>query len=401
MLVVNWLPLEQPTKKLTNYPTIALESQVARLCPTGYLREKGGGINASRALVNPLAKTQRVFVFDIIYPEITMLRLTLFTASLLVVLFSALGCAPTAPTSLPVASAVAPTTAALPTLAVTPTSSSGAITVTDSAQRTVVIPQPPQRIISLAPSTTEIAFVLGLGERVAAVDNNSDYPAEAKALPHFQTWPLSFEQLISLKPDLVLAGTMSSPEEIKKMEELKLPVLVVGVNTASFDTVFSDIALVGKATGTEARASQVTDAMGQKLKALKSKIANAKSRPRVYWELDATDPSKPFTPGPGSFIDDLITLAGGTNVAANTKSTWAQVNSEQVVASNPQVIIMSDVAYGISVESLKMRGGWAAIQAVKDDHVFPIDDSLVSRPGPRIVDGLEAAARLIHPEVFP
>ncbi len=329
-----------------------------------------------------------------------MLRRTLFSASLLVVLLNASGCAPTAPTPLPVAPAVAPTTAVAPTFAVPPASSSSAITVTDSAQRVVVIAQPPQRIVSLAPSTTEIAFALGLGGRVAAVDNHSDYPAEAKALPHFQTYPLNFEQVVSFKPDLVLAGSITSQEEIKKMEDLKLTVLVVGVSSANFDTVFSDIALVGKATGTSAQASQVTDAMKQKLNAVKSKVANAKSRPRVYWELDATDPGKPFTPGPGSFIDDLITLAGGTNVAANAKSTWAQVNTEEILAANPEVIIMSDVAYGISIESLKMRSGWTAIQAVKDNRVFPIDDNVVSRPGPRIVDGLEAAARLIHPELF-
>lgn len=318
-----------------------------------------------------------------------MLRRTLFSASVLVVLLSAIACSPSALT-----------TAALPTSAASPASSPGAITVTDSAQRTVVIARPPQRIISLAPSTTEIAFALGLGGRVFAVDNHSDYPAEAKALPHFQTYPLNFEQLVSFKPDLVLAGSITSQEEVKKMEDLGLTVLVVGVSTSSFDTVFSDIALMGRATGTDAQASQITDTMKQKLNAVKSKVANAKSRPRVYWELDATDPGKPFTPGPGSFIDDLITLAGGSNVAANAKSTWAQVNTEEIVAANPEVIIMSDAAYGISVESLKARSGWTAIQAIKDNRVFPIDDNLVSRSGPRIVDGLEAAARLIHPELF-
>jgi iron complex transport system substrate-binding protein len=341
-----------------------------------------------------LAKNQRVFLFDIIFPETTMLRQTLFFAPVLVLVLNTFGCAPTPPTPLPISPVVAPTTTALPA------SRSGAITLTDSAQRTVVIAQPPQRIISLAPSTTEIAFALGLGGRVAAVDNHSDYPAEAKTLPHFQTYPLNLEQLVSFKPDLVLAGSITSQEEVKKMQDLKLTVLVVGVSTSSFDTVFADIALVGKATGTDAQASQITGAMKQKLNAIRSRIANAKSRPRVYWELDATDPGKPFTPGPGSFIDDLITLAGGTNVAANAKSPWAQVNTEEIVAGNPEVIVMSDVAYGISVESLKMRSGWTAIQAVKDNRVFPIDDNLVSRPGPRIVDGLEAAARLIHPELF-
>jgi iron complex transport system substrate-binding protein len=96
----------------------------------------------------------------------------------------------------------------------------------------------------------------------------------------------------------------------------------------------------------------------------------------------------------------MITLAGGANVAASAKSAYTQINAEEVIAANPEIIILSDAAYGISVESVKARKGWSAIAAIKGDKTFPIDDNLVSRPGPRIVDGLEAAAKLIHPELF-
>jgi iron complex transport system substrate-binding protein len=140
--------------------------------------------------------------------------------------------------------------------------------------------------------------------------------------------------------------------------------------------------------------------MKQKADAVKAKLANAKTKPKVYWELDATDPTKPYTPGPGSFINDIITLAAATNVAANAKSPYAQINAEEVVAANPDVIILSDFAYGTTVESVKARTGWSAVNAVKNNKVLPIDDNIVSRPGPRLVDGLEAAAKLIHPELF-
>ena len=258
----------------------------------------------------------------------------------------------------------------------------------------------PQRIVSLAPSTTEIAFALGIGNRVVAVDTYSDYPAEAKGLPKIKTFPTNLEQVVSYKPDLILAAGITGADDVKKLADLKLAVLVVGAETTTFDSVAANIALVAKVTGTEAKAKQIADAMKQKADEIKAKVATAKTKPRVFWELDSTDPAKPFTPGPGSFVHDIITLAGGVNVAANTKSPYAQISAEEVIAANPEIIILSDFAYGTTVESVKARKGWSVITAVKNDKVLPIDDNLVSRPGPRIVDGLEAAARLIHPELF-
>jgi iron complex transport system substrate-binding protein len=264
----------------------------------------------------------------------------------------------------------------------------------------VTFDSPPQRIVSLAPSATEIAFALGLANRVIAVDTFSDYPPEVKSLPKITTSPLNVEQVIALKPDLVLAVGLTSADDIKKMSDLNLRVLVVGAPTTTFDNVAADIALVGKVTGTDAQAKAIATTMQKKVDSIKATVAGAKSRPRVYWELDATDPANPFTPGPGSFLNDMINLAGGTNIAADAKSPWAQINAEQVIAGNPDIIILSDFAYGISVESVKARKGWSSINAVKNDKVLPIDDNLVSRPGPRIVDGLAAAAKLIHPELF-
>jgi iron complex transport system substrate-binding protein len=314
---------------------------------------------------------------------------------LIFVLAAVMGACAPAPTPLPAATPLPPTASPLPATA-TPSS----VMVVDSAKRTVNIPGVPQRIVSLAPSTTEIAFALGLGKRVVAVDTYSDYPAETKDLPKLKTFPVSLEQLVSFKPDLVLAAGVTRPDEIKNMEELKLAVLVVGVSSSSFDDILADILLVGQATGREAQAQQVTETMKQKVADIKAQVAKAKTKPRVYWELDATDPAKPYTPGPGSFIDGLIALAGGTNIAANAKSTWAQFSAEEIVAANPDIIILSDTPYGITVESVKARPGWATMNAVRNDKVLPIEDSLVSRPGPRVVDGLAAAARLIHPELF-
>lgn len=319
----------------------------------------------------------------------------------LTILFALNACAP-APTLVPtVAPTVAPTepAATVAPTAIPATVAPVSVTVTDGANRTVTITGAPQRIVSLAPSTTEIAFALGLGKQVIAVDSFSDYPAETKDLPKIKTYPLNLEQIVSLKPDLVLAAGIQSPDDIKKIADLKLTVLVLGAKNTTFDSVAADIALVGKVTGTDAKAKQVTDAMKAKVDAVKAKIMSSSSKPKVFWELDATDPAKPYTPGPGSFIHEIIGMAGGMNVAANAKLPWAQINAEEIIAANPDIIILSDAAYGITPESVKARQGWSVINAVKNDKVLPIDDNLVSRPGPRLADGLEAAAKLIHPEL--
>jgi iron complex transport system substrate-binding protein len=298
------------------------------------------------------------------------------------------------PTAAPTEAPAAPT--ALPTSATTGT------TITDVAGRTITIGATPERLISLAPSTTEILFALDLASKIVAVDDFSDYPAEAKTLAKIGglNGAYNFEQIVALKPDVIFAAGITAPEAIKKLEELKLNVVVVGAEKTSFESVFADIALVGQATGQAEQAKQLTTTMQDQLAALKATLATAKSKPLVYWELDATDPAKPYSVGPGNFVGDMLALAGGANVFAQAESPFPQVSAEQVVAANPDVIILSDAAYGITVESVLKRPGWQVIAAVKQQRVAPIDDNLVSRPGPRLVAGLEATAKIIHPELF-
>ncbi len=339
-------------------------------------------------------------------PRIWRLWLTLF-----LVVSAAAGCAPTAtptrvarpptPVRLIVAPSAVPPTVA-PTFTPAPTATvTGAVTVLDDADRAVTLFSEPQRIVSLAPSTTEIAFALGLGSRVIAVDAYSDYPAEARRLAQVNTSPLNLEQLVASKPDLVLVAGITSGDDIRKMVNLHLVVLVAGAPKMSFESIMADIVLVGKATGTAAKARSLTDSMTQSLDALQRKIADEPSRPRVYWELDATDPSGPLAPGPGSFVNDIIVLAGGTNITSNAKSPYAQVNMEEIIASDPEVIIFSNNGSGTTVKSIRDRKGWSEITAVKNDKVFMIEDGLVSRPGPRAVDGVLAAATMIHPALVP
>lgn len=292
--------------------------------------------------------------------------------------------------------ACAPAQAPAPTAAGT-----GAIDAVDSAGRAVKLAAAPQRIISLAPSTTEIAFALGLDKQLVALDEFSDYPEAARNLPKVtKGFQANFEQIVTLKPDLVLAAGITAPDAVKKLEELKITVAVIGAAKTTIEGVLGEIQLAGRVTGRESQAKQLTAGMQERIDALKATMAKATTRPRVFWELDASDPSKPFAPGPGSFVDEIITFAGGANTTANAKTPYAQVSAEEVVRANPQIIILSDALYGTTVDSVLTRPGWEAIDAVKTRQVFGIDDNLVSRPGPRIVDGLQATARLIHPELF-
>ncbi len=333
-----------------------------------------------------------------------MIRKPIFFVLALILMLSIASCAPAAtpapaPTVVPT---IAPTPVPPTSIAVPPTAVSTAITVMDMAGRKVTLPGIPQRIISLAPSNTEILFALDLGSKVVAVDDFSDYPVEAKTLPKIggSSGRYNFEQIVALKPDLILAAEITSPEAIKKLEDLKLAVAVISVTKTSFDSILNDITLVGQMTGQVEQAKRVTSAMQQKFDTIKAKIATAKTLPRVYWELDASNPAKPFAVGPGNFVNDLIALAGGVNVFGTASKPYPQISIEQVVTVNPEVIILSDAAYGITVESVLQRSGWQSVDAVMKKQVFPIDSNLTNRPGPRIVDGFEAVARLIHPELF-
>ena len=274
------------------------------------------------------------------------------------------------------------------------------VSVVDDAGRTVEIAKAPQRLVSLAPSNTEILFALGLGDKVVGVTDFCDYPEEAKAIEKVGGIEPNLEKIVDLDPDLVLA-IGGSPAQVEKATEMgKLDLTVLVLEPGDIEGIMANIELVGKAVGAEKEASELVAQMRKRFDDITAKAKGAESKPKVFFELDATDPSKPYTPGPGSFIDALITLAGGSNVGAGAKMQWAQLSTEEIIAQDPEVIVLGDANYGVTAEMVKERPGWSVITAVKNDAIYPIDDVLVSRPGPRIIDGLEALARIIHPELF-
>jgi iron complex transport system substrate-binding protein len=293
------------------------------------------------------------------------------------------GCSPTA----------TPTPTAAPTL--NPT-----ITLTDGLDRTVTLSGPARRIVSLAPSNTEILYAIGAGAQLVGRDETSDYPIQAASLPTVGGYSgFNTETIVALHPDLVLAAGINTPELVASLEKLGLTVYYLS-NPTTLEEMYTNLETVAKLTGHATEAAVLVDSLKKRVAAVDARILPLNSRPMVYYEIDATDPTKPYTYGPGSFGDLLIQRAGGVNIGSSLSGQFAQMSLEQLVVANPSIIVLGDSNYGTTADSLKKRPGWEGLDAVKNGQVFPFDDNLVSRPGPRLVDGLEALAKLLHPDLF-
>src|SRR5215213_5284389 len=296
--------------------------------------------------------------------------------TLLITLMTASACAPQAtPTSAPV--------------------------LMDGLGREITLTGPAQRVVSLAPSNTEILFAIGAGDQVVGRDEFSDFPPEVESVETIggSFGEYSSEAIVALEPDLVLAAEINPPELVKQLEDLGLTVYYLK-NPLTLEEMYENLEIVGHLTGHDV--TDLVDSLKARVAAVDEKIAPLSSRPTVFYEIDASDASKPYTYGPGTFGDLLITRAGGANLAALAGITdpYPQVSLEQIVATNPSVIILGDSMWGTTPEAVKARPGWEALDAVKNNQIFPFDDNLVSRPGPRLVDGLEQLAKLLHPGAF-
>ncbi len=269
------------------------------------------------------------------------------------------------------------------------------LVLTDDAGRKVAIAQPPRRIVSLAPSNTEILFALGLGSQVVGVDQYSDYPPQAWQKPRFGNFSNpGVEQIIGAGPDLILAVGYHEKTVVPDFEARHLAVLVL--EPKNLDAVLRDIALVGQATGRNTQAADLIHTLRRRIDAVTARVQGA-ARPRVYIELDPLL----YTAGPGSFLDDLITRAGGENIAADAGSPWPQISQETLVLKNPDVILLGDPGARESPKTVRARPGWQSLRAVRQGRIYPIPADLTNRPGPRVVEGLEAIAHALHPETQP
>ena len=275
------------------------------------------------------------------------------------------------------------------------------IVVTDATGAEIRLNAPAQKIISLAPSNTEILFAIGAGQQVIAREDFSNFPPEAAELPSVggNMGELNLEEIARLQPDLVLASPLTAPEVILSLKEIT-PAVFVLPNPTNLDELYANLITVGTLTGRTAEANQLVESLSGRAKAVLDKVAGATEKPKVFYELDSTDPAKPWTAGPGTFVDMLISQAGGQNIGASLSGEWAQISQEELIVQDPAVILLGDAAYGVTPEQVAGRPGWGELAAVKANRVIAFNDDLTSRPGPRMIDGLEAMAKIFHPDLF-
>lgn len=274
------------------------------------------------------------------------------------------------------------------------------ISLTDGLGRQVILAQPAQKVVSLAPSNTEILFAIGAGGQTVGRDMFSDYPAEALSLPDIggSMGEYNLEAIVALQPDLVLAAEINPTELVKSLEDLGLAVFYLA-NPTSLEEMYDNLGIVAQLTGREAEAAALVESLKARVAAVDEKIAPLSSRFGVFYEIDASNPSQPWTAGKGTFITLLIERAGGYNIAAELDA-YPQLSVEQIVADDPMFIILGDAMWGVTVESVGQRPGWENLSAVQNGNIFPFDDNLASRPGPRLVEGLETLAKILRPELF-
>ncbi len=264
-------------------------------------------------------------------------------------------------------------------------------TVTDDLGRRVTFRRPARRIVSIAPGHTESLYALGLGDRVVAADRYSDTPPEVRPKAILNTWPRPpLERLVALNPDLVLALT-EGEETVQEMEAAGLRVLKL--NPRSYSEVVREIRLLGAISSTEVAAERLASAMERRAATIVSCVS-ARPKPRVLYEIDASDPARPYVVASGDFMADVLELAGGANLFAKSPGIAAQVSLEQVLARDPEVILVSDAAHAAQLLS---RPGWRTTTAVRQRRVHAIGGHQFTRPGPRLAEALEAVARALHP----
>lgn len=266
------------------------------------------------------------------------------------------------------------------------------VTVTDDNGTAVTIAKKPMRIVSTAPSNTEILFALGAGDRVVGVTSLDDYPPEVADIDKVGDFQPNAEAIIALQPDLVVAYS-GNEDALKPVTDAGTPVLIL--NPASLEGIYADIVTVGRAVGTSAAADKLVTTISTDVEGLAATAKETGVAPKVFYALDNTL----WTAGPGSFVDELLHLANARNIGAGGSQAYFQLTAEQLVAADPDLVLLPKTVFQ-SPDVFTKDPRFTNLRAVKEGKVLVIDDVIVTRPGPRIAEGLRVLAKAIHPDAF-
>ncbi|MCX7883595.1 MAG: ABC transporter substrate-binding protein [Caloramator sp.] len=268
------------------------------------------------------------------------------------------------------------------------------LTITDSYNRQVTIDKRPERIVSVAPNITEIIAALNAKDRLVGRTDYCDYPQDISSVESIGSlMEPNIEKIVSLKPDIVIASSHFKKESLEKLEQLKVKVIVLN-GAETFDGAYETIEKVGQVIGEKEAADKIVSDMKKKVEEVKAKVKDA-PKPKVYYVI-SYGKFGDYTAGKGTFIDEAIKMAGGTNIGEDAQG-WAY-SLEKIVKNDPDIIICSkyfDTKAGIS-----STAGYKDLRAVKEGKLLEIDNNMLDRQGPRLAQGLEELAKLIHPELF-
>jgi len=319
--------------------------------------------------------------------------------ALLAVLFIAVGCnaGAAAPPWTPGTGTAAPFLTAAPTPTPEPTAPPAfPVTVTDDEGTAVTIQSEPQKIVSLTPATTETLFAIGAGSRVVGkVEDVANFPPDASSIPVVATFSgVDVEKIVSAGADLVVSGGagLSQGPAVEQLRRADIPVVVSYPTT--IDQAIAGFRTIGQAVGAADAGNKRADDTKARLDDLAAAVANVTHKPRVFYEIDNTNGI--FTPPASSIYGEMFRLAGADPISGDASYS---ISLEDLVAADPEVILLGDAAYGVKAEDVAKRPGWGDMTAVKEGNIFPIDDITVTRPGPRLVDGLEALIQAIQPQL--
>ncbi len=273
----------------------------------------------------------------------------------------------------------------------------GLVTVTDQAGRQVVLTDRPVRIVSLAPSLTEVVFAVDRGKYVKGATENSNYPPEAASLPRVGSYRNpDLEKIIALKPDLCLAVLDGTPPSLRdRLTALNIPVYVT--DPRNLEQVMTTIQEIGTLINAREKADELAADMKHRIERVQKTVATASEKPRVFFQIGIIPI---VSVGSGTFIDELIRMAGGQNLTEGPE-TYPRLSLEKVLGLSPDVIIITSMARAQTFETVKAGWmKWTQIPAARDGRIFVVDSDIVDRPTPRLVLGLETLARLVHPELY-
>jgi len=272
------------------------------------------------------------------------------------------------------------------------------VTVTDGFGEEFTMEEEPKTIVSLMPSNTEIAYALDLGEKMVAGSDHDNYPEEALELEKVGGMELNIEAILALEPDLVLAHPGNDPDAIEQLEDSDLAVYVVQ-DATNFDEVYESIEAVAQITGSAAKGEEIIETMQADLEEIVETAESIEEDDMKTVYIEISPEPEIYTPGKGTFEDDILSLINAVNGAAD-EDGWVMISEEAVIEMNPDVIIATyDYVEDIE-EGIMSRDGWGDITAVQDEAVVVVDTDLVSRPGPRLVEGALELAKAIYPDVF-